>query len=197
MTCARLSGGVRMGSVSTRFGGNDMKNTGLAILFGGLLVTAAVGEPVSDADASRLRAEIAAMMTAFDRGDPSIFLELTHPSLQNLAGGPDAFAALVRQSLETLRQGGVRAISDEIGAPTQTYSAGEEEVCFVPRVTVMDIQGRRVRSTTFMIAVRRVGDSQWKYLDGAGLRRSPDLLYQLLPKLERGIALPANQVEVL
>ena len=174
-----------------------MKNTGLAILLGGLLVTAAVGEPLSDADVSRLRAEIAAMMTAFDRGDPSIFLELTHPSLQNLAGGPDAFAALVRQSIETLRQGGVKSISEEIGAPTQTYAAGEEEVCFVPRVTVMDIQGRRVRSTTFMIAVRRVGDSQWKYLDGAGLRRSPDLLYQLLPKLERGIALPANQVETL
>jgi hypothetical protein len=174
-----------------------MKNTGLAILLGCLLVKAAVGEPLSQADANRLRTEITAMMTAFDRGDPSMFLELTHPSLQSLAGGPDAFAALVRQSLETLRQGGVKVISAEVGAPTQTYSAGEEEVCFVPRVSVMDVQGRRARSTTFMIAIRRVGDSQWKYLDGAGLRRSPGLLYQLLPKLERGIALPANQVEAL
>ena len=174
-----------------------MKSTRSAILLGCLFVTAAVGEPLSDADASRLRADVTAMMTAFDRGDPAMFLELTHPSLQNLAGGPDAFAALVRQSLETLRQGGVKVVSAEVGAPTQVYSAGEEEVCFVPRVSVMEIQGRSARSTTFMIAIRRVGGSQWKYLDGAGLRRSPDLLYQLLPKLERGIELPANKVEAL
>jgi hypothetical protein len=174
-----------------------MKNTGLAILASCLFVTVAVGEPLSDADAGRLRAEIAAMMTAFEGGDPSMFLELTHPPLQSLAGGPDAFAALVRQSLDALRQGGVKMISAEVGAPTQTYSAGEEELCCVPRVTVMEVHGRRARSTTFMIAIRRVGDSQWKYLDGAGLRRSPDLLCQLVPKLERGIALPANQVEAL
>jgi hypothetical protein len=48
-----------------------------------------------------------------------------------------------------------------------------------------------------MIAIRPVGGSEWKYLDGAGLRKHPEMLYQLLPKLERDIALPPNTIEVL
>jgi hypothetical protein len=60
----------------------------------------------------------------------------------------------------------------------------------------MEVQGKMVQSATFMIAVRQLG-KEWKYLDGAGLRKHPDHLYRLLPKLERGIELPPNKVEVL
>ena len=51
-----------------------------------------------------------------------------------------------------------------------TYPAGSEEVCFVPRVSVMEVQGKKVKSTTFMVAVRYPATRDWKYLDGANLR---------------------------
>ena len=76
------------------------------------------------------------------------------------------------------------------------YPAGEEEVCFVPRTSVVEIGGKRATSMTFMIAVRKPG-GEWKFLDGAGLRKHPDLLYRLLPDLERGIELPHNMIEAL
>ncbi|NJM92502.1 MAG: hypothetical protein HC861_07660 [Rhodospirillaceae bacterium] len=48
-----------------------------------------------------------------------------------------------------------------------------------------------------MVAVRKPGTRDWKYFDGAGLRKQPEMLYQLVPELERGISLPPNMVELL
>jgi len=48
-----------------------------------------------------------------------------------------------------------------------------------------------------MIVIRRLGSKEWKYLDGAGLRKNPNYLSVLLPKLEQGIELPPNNVELL
>ena len=67
----------------------------------------------------------------------------------------------------------------------------------MPRVSVAEVQGKKVKSTTFMIAIRYTATRDWKYLDGAGLRQRPELLYHLLPELQRDIALPPNRVEVL
>jgi hypothetical protein len=174
-----------------------MKNTGAAITLWFLLANPAAAGILSEAEAERLRADVAAITTSFERGDATALIERTHPSLQSLAGSPKAFAEITRQSVEQLRQSGVKFLSAEVGTPTQTYSAGEEEVCFVPRISIMEVQGRKARSTTFMIAIRRIGEREWKYLDGAGLRKHPDLLYQLLPKLERRVALPLNMIEAL
>lgn len=174
-----------------------MKSMGATIALWFLLASSALGETLSDAEANRLRTEVAAITTAFEEGDAGPLIERTHPSVQKLAGGPVAFAEMLREAVEQLRQTGVRFLSAEVGAPTQTYPAGDEQVCFVPRVSIMEIQGRKTKSTTFMIAIRRTGGTEWKYIDGAGLRKHPDLLYQLLPELERGISLPPNKIEIL
>jgi hypothetical protein len=53
-----------------------------------------------------------------------------------------------------------------------------------------------VKTESFLIAIRRKGDSEWNYLDGAGLLDDPRMLDDLLPELESGIVLPANTIEV-
>jgi hypothetical protein len=92
---------------------------------------------------------------------------------------------------------GVKVLSSETGAPTQTYPAGDEEMCFVPRISVMEVQGKKAKSTGFIIAVRRKGSSLWKYLDGTPLRQNPEILRYLFPKLTSDPALPPNKVELV
>jgi hypothetical protein len=177
--------------------GSVMKKTVAAIALWYVITSSATAGTLSAADAERLRADVAAITTSVERGDAEALIARTHPSLHSLVGGPEAFAKVTRQSVEQLRQSGVKFLSSEIGMPTRTHSAGDEEVCFVPRISVMELQGKKVRSTTFMIAIRHVGETDWKYLDGAGLRKHPEMLYQLLPELERPIALPPNAIEAL
>ncbi len=67
----------------------------------------------------------------------------------------------------------------------------------MPRTSIVQIEGKKAKSTTFMVAIRQKGGTEWKYLDGAGLIKNPDYLYRFLPDLERGIELPPNSVEPL
>jgi hypothetical protein len=150
---------------------------------------------LSQQDIDTLRADVQAMTDAFERGDAEPMIELTHSSLKAMAGGPDAFAAITWDAVVQLRAAGVSFISQEIGTPTQVHPAGDEDVCFVPRVSVAEIQGRRMKSTTYMVAIRPAGGGRWTYLDGAGLRKHPGFLHQLLPDLDHGIALPPNTLE--
>ncbi len=149
-----------------------------------------------DADDVRLlRSDIETMTAAFERGDAEPLIARTHPSLKALAGGPDAFAELTRYALKQLGDLGISFVSQSVGTPTDLHPAGEEEVCFVPRVSVMALGGRQITSTTFMIAIRHKGGTTWTYLDGAGLRDNPGMLHRLLPALDQNIALPPNTLE--
>ncbi len=174
-----------------------MKYLAWAIALWCLLANPAGAGELSAAEAGNLRTEIAIITTAVEQGDPEAIIERTHPSLKAMVGGEEAFATMTRQAMQLIRDGGIRIVSSEVGTPTPLYAAGEEEVCFVPRVTVMEIGDRKAKSTTFMVAIRKVGGGDWTYLDGAGLRKRPEMLHQLLPRLQRDVALPPNTIELL
>jgi hypothetical protein len=99
--------------------------------------------------------------------------------------------------MKALDDMGLKVISDDVGEPTRTYAAGDEEVCFVPRTTVLTVDAQTVRSLTFMIAIRQVGGTQWRYIDGAAMQAMPELLRQLLPDLQTDVPLPPVSVERL
>jgi hypothetical protein len=162
-----------------------------------VLASSATAGTLTDAEVAHIKADIALMIAALSDGDADKIIERTHPSLYEIAGGREAVEKLIRDAMEQIRVQGVKVVHSEVGTPARTYSAGEEEVCFVPKVTVMEVQGKQMKSTNFMIAIRRVGAKEWKYLEGAGLRTQPELLSRLLPKLESGVLLPENKIEEL
>lgn len=173
-----------------------MRALGIALACSFLLNASASAGTLTEDEIIQLRSQISELMGAFERGETKPFVEQTHDSLLALAGGQEAFARTTQQAVDQLLRSGIKFVESDVGNPTETYSAGEEEVCFVPRTSVMEIGGKRAKSITFMIAIRKRG-GEWKFLDGAGLRRHPDLLYRLLPELQRGIELPLNMIEAL
>lgn len=166
-----------------------------ALLF--LVAGTASAGALSTAEANALRADMSALMARFQAGDVDALISRTHSSLVALAGGQQAYEAMTREAMGQVEAQGVSFVSLELGEPTPTYPAGDEEVCFVPQVSVLQVQGRRVRSTSFMIAIRSAAGGPWSYLDGSGLKDRPEMLYQLLPALQRGVALPPSHAELM
>ena len=152
---------------------------------------------LTPAEADSLRADIDQMMASFEQGDADALIRRTHPSLVKFAGGPEAYAKLVQASLEIVQATGVKILSSRLGTPTETYPAGEEEVCFVPRESIMQMGEMKMKSTSFMVAIRTKGASAWTYLDGAGFRKNPDMLQQLLPALDASVELPSQSMEAM
>jgi hypothetical protein len=53
-----------------------------------------------------------------------------------------------------------------------------------------------MKSTSYMVAIKG-SDGTWRYLDGAGARRDPKILWTLLPDLPKEVELPENTVTVI
>lgn len=175
-----------------------MKNKlAIALACAALLGGPAFAGTLTEKDLAAVKADTLLMQKALANGDADTIMKLTHESAFKLAGDRAALEKVLRDSLKQFQALGLKYLETEVGTPTQTYSAGDEEVCFVPRVTVLEIDGKKVRSRTYLIAIHRVGSSEWHYLDGAGLKDRPELLHVLLPKLPADVPLPPNEIEPL
>lgn len=169
----------------------------LTVLFALLLSVNAAAGALKEAEVKALVAKIDEMMVMFEKGDPEGLIAQTHPSVYKITGTKAQFESAARKGIADLAKYNVKFVSSKYGAPSRTYKAGNEEVCFVPRVSIMQINGQKAKSTGFMVAIRAVGGTEWKFLDGSGLANNPGMLYTLLPKLERNITLPPHSVETL
>ena len=152
---------------------------------------------LSKAEATALVKEMKDMMSEFEKGNKTVIIKKTHKSLVEFIGGRKVLSMQMEGIVEMIEKNEMAFLSTDYGKPTQLYQAGGEEVCFVPRVTLMKVQDLKVRSTSFMIAIRGKGKGKWSFLDGAGLRNNPKMLPTLLPKLPKNIELPENNQEVL
>jgi hypothetical protein len=149
--------------------------------------------PTEDRKAFLEKAE--SLQAAFDRGDAEAIIASTHPAIFNTVGREE-FEKVARQSVASLG-GKVTTISRTWGEPSAVYSSGPDEVCFLPRESVLEMEGKRASSKGFLIAARKKGAGEWLFLDGSGLRNNPELLWKLFPGLPKDVKLPPNKAELM
>lgn len=140
--------------------------------------------------------EVYDMIEAFNRGVAKALIERSHHSVYELAGGREKLEAALMEAAKQLMEKGVVIESFRVGLPGKLYQAGTASVCFIPKTTVMMAEDLRFKSTSYMVAIRD-GDGTWGYLDGAGARRDPEQLWELLPDLPKDVKLPENTIRPL
>lgn len=150
----------------------------------------------TDEEIATIKKDMKSIMKATDEGDVSLIISSTHPSVMKLIGGEENFKAMLEGTLKQLKAVDAKLISFDAGEPDETYKAGNSEICFVPQVTVMEIQGQRVKSAGYMIAIRDKGESKWRYIDGSAFRENQAHLWTVLPDLPRDVRLPASFIEM-
>jgi ketosteroid isomerase-like protein len=155
------------------------------------------GKPVPPEEVKAIHAAIDAMERSFREGDLMGIVKGTYPGLIVQAGGEAKFRESLERAVALLKSGEIKISDVQLDAPAELHEAGEERVCFVPKRSTIEADGRRVRSQGFYVAVRKKTENEWKLLDGAGFRGNPEMLWTLLPELPRGVAIPAVEREVV
>lgn len=151
-----------------------------------------------ESETSVLLARANVLKTAYSRDDATAIANLTHSSLIRLAGGRSRLIEMTNAAMKKLRADHIQVEKYDIFPPSKTYVAGADYVCFLPRESVMSSPGLRVRELGFLVAIRDAAPSSpWLFLDSAGLREKPEVLWKLLPNLPRDVETPANSVTVL
>lgn len=168
-------------------------------LLGMLLVAAQMtslqaDEPrkLADAERAALLTAAEAMQKAFENGDAEAIIQGTCKVITKIVP-EDQFEALTRQAMGVMKA--VKFESNAYGEPTECWKIKDGELCFLPRKSVMAIQGKRVSSVAFFVCVLEGG--KWSFLDNASISKNPELLWQLFPDLSKDVKLPPSEVKVL
>ena len=148
-------------------------------------------------DQKKLKEGVQAMHEAMVAGDVDVIVDKTYPLLIEFSGGKENFRDSVRLAINQLKIDGMKFESYQLGEPSKMHLSGSEWVCFVPEVSVAEIQGKRFRSTGFVIGVRSGSSTKWKFLEGVRLKKDPEALWRLFPGLPKTIELPPIKQELL
>ena len=137
-----------------------------------------------------------ALQHAIDSGDADAIIRSTHPAIAKLFDSREQFEAITRKMAKTV---GSQLTFEELdwGVPTPLYLSGTDEVCFLPKTTLMRVGDKRARTVGFQIAARQKGSQNWLFLDSNNLSKDPSLLWQMFPGLPKDVVTPPTSVELL
>jgi hypothetical protein len=166
----------------------------IAFIFLFVAIGCGVAGELSKDETEKLLARAQLTKEAFDKGDAATITAMSHPSMFRFTNGKEGFEKLTRAGLEQIKASGTTLVKSSLGAPTGTYTSKTDTVCFIPRVSIYKVKGNKVKSTSFLLAARNP-DSEWLFVDGAGLRKNPAMLKALFPHLPDDVQLPENKVE--
>ncbi|QIO07306.1 hypothetical protein [Acinetobacter shaoyimingii] len=142
--------------------------------------------------------ELKEMMLQLSKGDYTILETKTHPSLIEYSGGKEAYLSVLKLAQSFLANQNIEITDIKTEAPTYTYFAGDEEVCFIPKMISMKISGKAISvPPSYMVAVRTLNTQEWRYIEGANLQKKPHLLYVLFPKFPKDAKLPYDTNEAI
>lgn len=167
------------------------KNIFLALIFLPILSIAA---GFSQEEEKSLVEQVNSIFTAYENDDVDKIVRMTIKPIVAMSGGADVMKSMIYKSLDAQREAGISIESMSIGKPTEPILTGNDVVTFVPKITIMKAPGKRVKSTSFMIASRGVNDKDWYFMDASGLRKNPGMLYVIFPKLPKNVILPENDI---
>jgi hypothetical protein len=151
---------------------------------------------LSGEDKAVLLKQAEIIQAAVNESDFDTVMKHTSPALIKLIG-KDAFEQAGREAMAQNKAKGIKYIKTDFGEPTTTYQTGKEVVCFVPRTSLLQVRGKQIKSQAYWVAIRTNGDSDWKFLDGAGFQNNKGLLWKIFPGLPGNVQFPEWRQEVL
>jgi len=172
-----------------------MKNYFLIILLF-FSISPSYGEELTIEEKKKISEEVKSMLDAFNKGDAQKLLDKTHPSIYALSGGKEKFEQQMLLVVKQAMQLKIKFEKFEVRLPGKLYKSGEHLVCFIPRSSIFIVDGKKIASESYFIAAKTEG-SEWKYLDGGGMRGAPQKIYQYFPDLPKVLELPDNTVELV
>ena len=151
---------------------------------------------LSDPEKATLMEQANSLQEAFTNGDADLIIRKTHPSIFQMFKSREQFETITREAVKNL-PAKITIEKTDWGQPTGLYANGDEDVCFVPKTMTMKLGAKHLQSVGYLVAVRQHGAKDWLFIDGAGMKGNPALLYTLLPKLPRDIITPPNVITML
>lgn len=148
---------------------------------------------------ANLKSQAAQVGRAMLEEDHARMADLTHPVLINHFGSRQAYIKKLEEIANELRQQGLRFQAFEFGTPSALQESGGVIYAIYPcSLQLTGPNGEPARQPSYMICTSSDGGTNWKFLDGSGVKGDRDKLRQWLPDFPDDLSLPETQsLEIL
>lgn len=141
-------------------------------------------------DTTYLKQQAKRFANATFKNDYKTVIELTHPALIELTGGPEMMQKLISDKVEALRKRGVLKFDGSVGSPGKFYKAGEEIHCLLPESIVLKVANGHYTGRSYLLAITQDKGKTWRFLDVGNM--PADVLQKLLPNFNSNLVIPPS-----
>jgi hypothetical protein len=123
------------------------------------------------------------MMTAFKAKDWATFARYNHPAMVKMVGGQEAMINMIAQQMQQIPDTAIKSIG--VGKILQVVKTEQDHQCVVEQNMLMEMQGRRLNSTTYLVGESLNGGKSWTFFDASsgGVVKPKDLKPNLSPEI--------------
>jgi hypothetical protein len=131
------------------------------------------------------------MMQAFKNKDWPTFAQYNHPSMIKMMGGRDAFIDLLSKQMAEIPDTSIKSIA--VGKILQVVKAPEDHQCVIEQNMLMEMEGMRITSTTYLVGESADGKS-WTFFDASngGIIKPTDIK----PNLSLELRIPEKKQDI-
>jgi hypothetical protein len=132
------------------------------------------------------------MMTAFIKHDWKGFALFTHPAMLRVMGGADNIAFMVKQQMQNVPDTVIK--SARVEKVLQVEKVDNELQCLVEQKIVMEMEGNRIVSTSYLIGESLNQGKSWTFFDASDNGKIKPL--DVKPNLSPDLKIPPKKQEV-
>ncbi|HEX8331513.1 MAG TPA: hypothetical protein VF622_02755 [Segetibacter sp.] len=124
------------------------------------------------------------MMSAFKNKDWATFANYSHPAMIKMMGGQEAFVKLITDQMQQIPDTAIKSIG--VGKIMQVVKTDQDQQCVVEQNMLMELQGMRITSTTYLVGESLNGGKSWTFFDASngGVVKPKDLKPNLSPEIK-------------
>ncbi len=139
---------------------------------------------VSNSSEENIYRSADSMMSAFKNKDWKTFASYNHPEMIKMMGGVDAFDKLLTEQMMQIPDSAIKSIG--VGKVLQVVKTADDHQCVVEQNMLMEMEGMRVTSTTYLIGESLNGGKNWTFFDASngGSVKPTDIKPNLSPELK-------------
>jgi hypothetical protein len=128
--------------------------------------------PTNSTETSQVQSDVTAALRGVYGNDPETVIGHTHETIIRLMGGREKALSVTRQSLAQVAAAGISIESLKFPAEPVFLRTSTTEYVLVPTKMILRSGGKRAESLNYQFGARRIGETQWKYVEGSRINQT-------------------------
>lgn len=123
-------------------------------------------------------------------------LTYSHPNILKASGGMEVMIPQIEGMFTEMKKEGFKFVSAEVESVSDVIQEQGELRCFVKNINVMEISGKTMKSTSYLLGFFLDGADHWVFVEAEKMK-NPQTIQTFFPNFKTNLDIPPDDIEIL